>query len=58
MDVDEAHQKLQKQMKHMDCTSRRIAVSVKLHKLDCSCSWKHQEVAMDVGEGESDFKGC
>ena len=48
------------QMKHQDCTSRRIAVSVKLHKLDGSCSWKHQEVAMDAGSRweESDFKGC
>ena len=48
------------QMKHQDYTSRRIAVSVKLHKLDGSCSWKHQEVAMDAGGRweESDFKGC
>ena len=38
-----------KQRKHQDCTSRRIAVSVKLSKLDGSCSWKHQEMAMDAG---------
>ena len=36
-------------MKHQDCTSRRIAVSVKLSKLDGSCSLKHQEVAIDAG---------
>ena len=46
--------------KHQDFTSKRIAVSVKLPKLDGSCSWKHQEVAMDAGVKweKSDFKGC
>ena len=32
--------------KHKDWKSRRIAASLKLHKLDGSWSLKHQEVAL------------